>query len=290
MATIVPLFTNAFSTTLASSVASGATTSFSLSSVTGLPTIGTDQYVPAVVVDASTTPETVKEYVHITAVSGTTATVVRAAEDATRFPAAALASGLVVAAVVTKGALLKQRPRYGTVSGQPAAATLDDGELYVVTDDATYGKSLYQVQSGSLVQVAALPLAGIQELSDVGTYGPTSSTTQLDTFSFTFNAPATTFSIEGVLKGVKPTVAGDYGRAFITDGSNTTLGASGVVLLNSTNAAANHEMRVTTKRLTGYTIGASTTVKLRMSRPIGTGTITATGASPGTEHYIRVIP
>lgn len=152
MATTTPLFANAFSTTLSSSVASGATTSFSLASVTGLPTIGTDQYVPCVVVDTSTTPETVKEYVNITSVSGTTATVVRAAEDSARFPAAALASGLVVAAVVTKSGLLKYRPRYGTAAAKPAATVLDDGEIYVETD--TNGGAAFQVQSGAWVQLA----------------------------------------------------------------------------------------------------------------------------------------
>jgi hypothetical protein len=54
-----------------------------------------------VVVDTSTSPETVKEYVYVTGVSGTTATVVRATEDAATYPAAALTSGLTVAAVAS---------------------------------------------------------------------------------------------------------------------------------------------------------------------------------------------
>lgn len=131
MATLYPQFANGFSTTLASSVANGSTTSFSLTGTTGLPTLGTDQYIPMIVVDTSTTPETIKEVVYVTAITGAgpyTATVVRAAEDASRFPAGALASGLTVAAVTTAGTLSPIVPKV-TASSLGSALSRTDPQI-----------------------------------------------------------------------------------------------------------------------------------------------------------------
>lgn len=61
--------------------------------------------VRCVVVDTSTTPETIKEYIDVTAVSTDTLTIIREVEESTRFPKVALTAGWYVAPVVTVAVL-----------------------------------------------------------------------------------------------------------------------------------------------------------------------------------------
>lgn len=90
-------FANAATTTLNGAILVGAT-SITVASATGFP---------------SSAPFDIRvhdtaghmEFMTVTAMTGTTWTVTRASEDATRFPAYAFASGAFVTAVVTAGAL-----------------------------------------------------------------------------------------------------------------------------------------------------------------------------------------
>lgn len=100
MASITPIFLNNITATLGS-VAAAGTTSFTVGSGEGakFAGIGTDEYISAVVIDASTSPETVIEYVNITARATDTLTVERAVQDSATYPAAAIASGKTLVAV-----------------------------------------------------------------------------------------------------------------------------------------------------------------------------------------------
>lgn len=108
---MLPLILNAVTATLGpSGVANGSVTSWTLVSGHGarFGTIPNGYYVPVVVVTpatASPAPEVIWEYAYVTGVSGDVLTVLRAQEDAARFPAGPLAGGLIVAAVATAGFL-----------------------------------------------------------------------------------------------------------------------------------------------------------------------------------------
>lgn len=112
MASLTPLFLNrAYGTVQAGSSAIGSASATGVNVASGegaqFGTISTDQYIPAVIVDTSTNPETVKEYVWITARSTDALTVVRQAEDSSRFAASTstIQAGYVIAAVSTGDAL-----------------------------------------------------------------------------------------------------------------------------------------------------------------------------------------
>lgn len=112
MPSLTPLLlNNAYGTVQAGSSAIGSATATGVNVAAGqgaaFGTIGTNEYVPAVIVDTSTNPETVKEYVWITAVSTDALTVVRQAEESTRYPASTstIQAGYVVAAVSTASTL-----------------------------------------------------------------------------------------------------------------------------------------------------------------------------------------
>jgi hypothetical protein len=116
MANLTPLLLNNVSSTVqagSSAIGSASATGISVASGDGanFGTIGTDQYIPAVVIDTSTTPETVKEYVWITARSTDALTVVRQAEDSSRYPASTttIQAGFVIAAVASQNVLLAQK-------------------------------------------------------------------------------------------------------------------------------------------------------------------------------------
>lgn len=147
----VELLANAASTTLASAVASGATTTFTVASSAGFPApvAGASQF-RAVVTNAST--GVVVEYVTVTAVSGTTWTVTRASEDAVRFPAAAIASGALVGQVMTAAGLALLDGRLAgqrTELSKQSTAAVSDG----ITGFATFGTSFttvsFATQSGT---------------------------------------------------------------------------------------------------------------------------------------------
>lgn len=112
MANLLPILLNGvYSTVQAGSTAIGSASATGVNVATGdgaaFGTIGTNQYVPAVIVDTSTSPETIKEYVWVTARSTDTLTVVRQAEDSTRFAASttSVQAGYTIAAVSTKTGL-----------------------------------------------------------------------------------------------------------------------------------------------------------------------------------------
>lgn len=125
MANLTPLFLNGvYSTVQAGSSAIGSASATGIDVASGdgaaFGAIGTSQYIPAVIVDTSTSPETIKEYVWITARSTDALTVVRQAEDSARFPASTstIQAGYVIAAVASADALRK------AVDIEPGAAVL----------------------------------------------------------------------------------------------------------------------------------------------------------------------
>jgi len=108
----LPLFlNNVISTVQAGSSAIGSATATGINVATGdganFGTIGTNQFIPAVIVDTSTSPETVKEYVWITARSIDTLTVVRQAEESSRYTASttSIQAGYTIAAAATRTGL-----------------------------------------------------------------------------------------------------------------------------------------------------------------------------------------
>lgn len=96
------LFANNASTTLASG-ASGVATTFTVTSSANFPAASTSSGTQFRAV--LTVAGTVVEYVTVTNVSGTTWTVTRQSEDATRYPAGALSSGTTITQVVTAASL-----------------------------------------------------------------------------------------------------------------------------------------------------------------------------------------
>jgi hypothetical protein len=109
VANIVPILLNNVSSTVqagSSAIGSSSATGVNVASGDGanFGTIGTGQYIPAVIVDTSTTPETVKEYVWITARSTDALTVVRQAEESSRYAASTttIQAGYTIAAVATR--------------------------------------------------------------------------------------------------------------------------------------------------------------------------------------------
>lgn len=112
MATAKPIvLNNVYSTVQAGSSAIGSSSATGINVASGdganFGTIGTDEFIPAVIVDTSTTPETVKEYVWITSRSTDALTVIRQAEESSRYPASTttIAAGYVIAAVDSKSSL-----------------------------------------------------------------------------------------------------------------------------------------------------------------------------------------
>lgn len=123
MASLIPVFLNGvYSTVQAGSSAIGSATATGVNVATGdgakFGTIGTNQYVPAVIVDTSTSPETIKEYVWITAVSTDALTVTRGAEDSgTYIPSTtSIQSGYTIAAVASKASLLTSARNFTAAS------------------------------------------------------------------------------------------------------------------------------------------------------------------------------
>lgn len=160
MATAKPLFlNNVASTVQAGSSAIGSASATGVNVATGdgakFGTIGTDQFVPAVIVDTSTSPETVKEYVYVTAVAADALTVVRQAEDSSRFPAstATIAAGYTIAAVASRGAL-------DISADLPNRYLKPDGAL-VQTCPRTAGQASGSLTSGTLVLTAIALPAGL---------------------------------------------------------------------------------------------------------------------------------
>jgi hypothetical protein len=111
VANLVPLFLNATSSTVqagSSAIGSSSATGINVASGDGAKfAVGTNQYVPCVIVDTSTSPETVKEYVWVTARSTDALTVVRQAEDSGSYPASTttIQAGYTIAAVASKATL-----------------------------------------------------------------------------------------------------------------------------------------------------------------------------------------
>lgn len=105
MATLTPRVVNGWASTVqAGSTAIGSATATGVVVATGdgaaLGTIGTDEFIPGVITD---TTGAIKEYIWFTGRSTDTLTVVRQAEDSTRFPASttSIQSGYKVYAVGT---------------------------------------------------------------------------------------------------------------------------------------------------------------------------------------------
>lgn len=123
MAASTPIFLNNVASTI-SAVASGATTTVTVAAGDGAKfgAVAAGQYIPIVIVDPSTSPETVKEYMWVTGVAGDVLTVTRAAESGATYPAGALAAGLTVAAVASATALsMSVNSAYGPGTMQTGA-------------------------------------------------------------------------------------------------------------------------------------------------------------------------
>ena len=119
MASLSPLLlNNVYSTVQAGSSAIGSASATGVNVATGdganFGTIGSNQYIPAVIVDTSTSPETIKEYVWITARSTDALTVTRQAEESTRYAASTttIQAGYTIAVVGSVGALRAFAPMY----------------------------------------------------------------------------------------------------------------------------------------------------------------------------------
>jgi hypothetical protein len=229
MATLTPVFRNNVWGTLGSPVANGTTTSFVLATGQGarFGTLGTDEFIPAVVVDTSTTPETVLEYVYITGITTDTLTVVRAAENAATYPAAAISAGITVAAIYS--ALTVPRYAQGTLATRPAAGTFGYGWYYATDDN---GGTLYHSNSSAWTQqgapannVAGQELAYAAVTSNISNLTATAQA-DITGLSTSFNlAAGRSVNIRAKFPLVSLTLTSGTGyvMAFITDNSNVEL-------------------------------------------------------------------
>lgn len=107
-----PIFLNNVSSTVqagSSAIGSASATGINVASGAGAKfgSPGSGQYVPCVIVDTTTSPETVHEYVWVTARSSDALTVTRQAESSGTYPASttSVQSGFTIAAVATATAL-----------------------------------------------------------------------------------------------------------------------------------------------------------------------------------------
>jgi hypothetical protein len=139
-----PVFPNALSATITGAGAASGATSIPVVSITNWPqaatsdALTTSQYIPCQVLDTSSSPPIIKEYIYVTAVatgSPPTLTVTRQAEEASRYPASALAAGLVIVPVITKGALA-DLSRATVGSGYDANGAVHNGTAYADPDTA----------------------------------------------------------------------------------------------------------------------------------------------------------
>jgi hypothetical protein len=151
MANAKPLLLNNVSSTVqAGSTAIGSASATGIVVATGdganFGALNTDEFVPAVIVDTSTSPETIKEYVYVTARATDTLTVVRQAEDASRFAASttSIQAGYTIAAIASRAALELEgdlRERYFLPDGafaesfprtaSAASTTITSGTLWL---------------------------------------------------------------------------------------------------------------------------------------------------------------
>jgi hypothetical protein len=113
--------------------------------------VASGRYIPAVVVDTSTSPETVKEFLHVTGVAGDVLTVNRAAEDASTYPAGALSPGWTIAAVVTTGSLADLLAGYDVAGSAAAAQTAAEG----YTDTQVASEAAARAAADTAVAAAA---------------------------------------------------------------------------------------------------------------------------------------
>lgn len=160
MANLSPILLNGvYSTVQAGSTAIGSASATGVNVATGdgakFGTLATNQYIPAVIVDTSTSPETIKEYVYVTAVSTDTLTVVRQAEETSRFAASTttIQAGYTIAAVgsrLTLELMADLRARYA----KPTSALVETYPRKDISTSAT-------VVSGRLVLAAIVLPAGL---------------------------------------------------------------------------------------------------------------------------------
>lgn len=125
----VPVFLNNVSSTVqAGSTAIGSATNTGINVATGdgakFGTIASGQYVPALVMDASTNPPTIKEYVWVTSISTDALTVTRQAETTTYYPASTttIQAGFTIAAIASQAALQALQGQYKTITTTYTAA------------------------------------------------------------------------------------------------------------------------------------------------------------------------
>jgi hypothetical protein len=152
-----------------------------------------------------------------------------------------------------------------------------NGYRFTVTNDPSYGKRTYQVQSGFWVEIGAMPngpSSVYEEWLDSATYTSTATSLATATAAFassTFPAPATSFYMDVDGACVYSTVAGDIYGVIIADGSGAEVGRSGAPIQLASKV---QPLRVKTKLITGIakdTVVGPFTVKFW--RTAGTGTI-----------------
>lgn len=203
MAALIPVFLNNVTATL-DAVASGTTTSFAVDSGEGAAfgTLGTNEYIPAVVIDTSTSPETLIEYVYITGRVTDTLTVIRAAEDDSTYPAAAIASGMTLVAVTSKGTLGNWQPSPAVGVGPRAwgfAAWTVDPALCTAGDSTQHFSgafNLYRMDLPGRVTVSSI----IARITSGGS-GLTSGQCFAGIYDSSFNLMRSTGDISSSLTG-----------------------------------------------------------------------------------------
>ena len=137
----VPIFLNNVSSTVqagSSAIGSATATGINVASGDGAKfgTVGTGQVIPAVIVDTSTNPETVKEFVWVTAIATDALTVTRQGEESTRYPASTttIQAGYTIAAVASKTALNQLLAASDLPSGMVGTGVFDRAlNLYMPT-------------------------------------------------------------------------------------------------------------------------------------------------------------
>lgn len=238
MATITPLLLNNVSSTVqagSSAIGSSSATGVNVASGDGanFGTIGTNQYIPAVIVDTSTSPETVKEYVYVTARSTDALTVVRQAEDSTRFPASTttIQAGYTIAAVETRNGALGLSGLFGHTPRQHGWLTWNADPVALVTS-VTLSKGV--------VRIARLPVPAKMTVNNLLLSVNSAGASLVNCFAGVYSADgssllASSADISGSIAGSSlltaamsspPTVDGGpdvyvYGAILIGNGSTT---------------------------------------------------------------------
>lgn len=230
------LLDNVYSTVQAGSSAIGSSSATGINVATGdganFGTIGTNQYIPAVIVDTSTSPETIKEYVWITAISTDALTVTRQAEESTRYPASttSIQAGYTIAAVSSVSSRVSNL--LGKQVYAPGTSTListTSSSLSAV--DSTNATVAFTTRPSGLGSTAVLVRVALQASAlsgGVPTQGMTfalfthGTSTQVGNSLFWQNTTATQYlpaMLIFSITGLSPSTGYQYDLAFSASGS-----------------------------------------------------------------------